>query len=120
MGRRTCRTHRKSFRHSSAKVAKTGSTGPSNGVRTARDGRGTRFKLWDRCSVLPERCAPMTHVDIPADAGDFRLLSRRAVDALRAPCPSGARFLRGMTSWVGFPSGLPSPTRREARYAGKT
>jgi dolichol-phosphate mannosyltransferase len=60
----------------------------------------------------------MTRIEIPADAGDFRLLSRRAVDAL-ARMPERARFLRGMTSWLGFPqAGV--QYERDARYAGKT
>jgi dolichol-phosphate mannosyltransferase len=54
--------------------------------------------------------------DIPANAGDFRLMSRRVVDAL-ASMPERARFLRGMTSWVGFrQTGV--EYRRDARYAG--
>jgi dolichol-phosphate mannosyltransferase len=60
----------------------------------------------------------MTAVEIPADAGDFRLLSRRAVDAL-ARMPERARFLRGMTSWVGYrQTGV--EYRREPRFAGET
>ncbi len=38
---------------------------------------------------------------ITPDAADFRLLSRRAVDALKS-MPEYHRFLRGMVSWVGF------------------
>jgi dolichol-phosphate mannosyltransferase len=54
--------------------------------------------------------------DIPENAGDFRLMSRRVVDALAA-MPERARFLRGMTSWVGFrQTGL--TYERDARYAG--
>jgi glycosyltransferase involved in cell wall biosynthesis len=57
-------------------------------------------------------------IEIPADAGDFRLLSRRAADALGA-MPERSRYLRGMTSWIGFrQSGV--PYRREARFAGET
>jgi polyisoprenyl-phosphate glycosyltransferase len=58
----------------------------------------------------------MAATDIPADTGDFRLLSRRAVDAL-ARMPERARYLRGMTSWIGFrQTGV--GYRRDARYAG--
>ena len=42
-----------------------------------------------------------TDVDIPLDAGDFRLMSRRALDALLA-MPEQARFIRGMVAWIGF------------------
>ena len=58
----------------------------------------------------------MAATDIPADTGDFRLLSRRAVDAL-ARMPERARYLRGMTSWIGFrQTGV--TYRRDPRYAG--
>jgi dolichol-phosphate mannosyltransferase len=54
--------------------------------------------------------------DIAENAGDFRLLSRRVVDALGS-MPERARFLRGMTSWVGFrQTGV--PYKRDARFAG--
>jgi len=58
----------------------------------------------------------MAATDIPADTGDFRLLSRRAVDSL-ARMPERARYLRGMTSWIGFPQTGVS-YRRDPRYAG--
>jgi dolichol-phosphate mannosyltransferase len=43
----------------------------------------------------------MTDVDMPPGAGDFRLVDRRALDAVRAMRESN-RYLRGMFSWVGF------------------
>ncbi len=42
-----------------------------------------------------------SHVPIPPDAGDFRLLDRRVVDALVA-LPERNRFLKGLYAWVGF------------------
>ncbi|HST13828.1 MAG TPA: glycosyltransferase family 2 protein [Gaiellaceae bacterium] len=55
---------------------------------------------------------------IPEDVGDFRLISRRVVQALSA-MPERARFLRGMTTWVGFrQTGV--EYRRDARFAGKS
>lgn len=57
-------------------------------------------------------------LDYPRDAGDFRLLDRRAVTALRA-MPERSRFLRGMTVWVGYTQAS-IPYRRDPRYAGDT
>jgi glycosyltransferase involved in cell wall biosynthesis len=59
-----------------------------------------------------------TEVDIPVDAGDFRLMSRRAVDVLQA-MPEQARFIRGMVAWIGFRQ-VPFPYNRERRFAGET
>jgi polyisoprenyl-phosphate glycosyltransferase len=86
------------------------------GLRTRRDGE-TLFKR-STASIFYRLLRGMTRIEIPADAGDFRLLSRRAVDAL-SRMPERARFLRGMTSWRGFPqAGV--QYERDARYAGKT
>ena len=44
-----------------------------------------------------------SRVRIPRDAGDFRLLDRRVVDALLA-LPERHRFMKGLYAWVGYPS----------------
>jgi dolichol-phosphate mannosyltransferase len=60
----------------------------------------------------------MTKVDIPVDTGDFRLMSRRVVEALRRS-PERHRFLRGMVSWVGYrQTGVVYD--RDERHSGKT
>jgi polyisoprenyl-phosphate glycosyltransferase len=86
------------------------------GVREEREGE-TRYKLWT-ARLFYRLIGRLSPVEIPAEAGDFRLLSRRAADALRA-MPERARFLRGMTSWIGFPQ-IGVTYRREARTAGTT
>jgi glycosyltransferase involved in cell wall biosynthesis len=50
-------------------------------------------------------------------AGDFRLMSRRVVDALRT-MPERRRFLRGMVAWVGYEQ-VPVEYRRAGRHAGR-
>ncbi len=55
---------------------------------------------------------------LPLDAGDFSLLDRRVVEALRA-LPERLRFPRGMRAWVGFRQ-IGVPYEREARRAGVT
>jgi polyisoprenyl-phosphate glycosyltransferase len=55
---------------------------------------------------------------IPADTGDFRLMTRRAVDALLA-MPDRVRYIRGMVSWIGFRQ-VPFDYARHPRAAGET
>jgi polyisoprenyl-phosphate glycosyltransferase len=83
-------------------------------VRERREGE-SRLRLL-AISMFYRLFRRMAATDIPADSGDFRLLSRRAVDAL-SRMPERARYLRGMTSWIGFQqTGV--AYRRDARYAG--
>lgn len=60
----------------------------------------------------------LSDVPIPLDTGDFRLMSRRVVDTLRA-MPERDRFVRGMVSWVGFRQ-VALPYKREERFAGES
>ena len=60
----------------------------------------------------------LTDTAIPLDTGDFRLMSRRALDALLA-MPEQARFIRGMVAWIGFRQ-VPFPYGRAERAAGET
>jgi polyisoprenyl-phosphate glycosyltransferase len=57
-----------------------------------------------------------TEIDIPVDTGDFRIMSRRALNALLA-MPEQSRFIRGMVTWIGFKQ-VPFPYDREERFAG--
>lgn len=43
----------------------------------------------------------VTHIDIPVDTGDFRIISRKVVLALRQ-MPEQNKFLRGQISWIGY------------------
>ena len=60
----------------------------------------------------------MTETPIPKDTGDFRLVSRRALDVFIA-MPERHRFIRGMIAWVGFRQ-EPIAYDRDRRFAGTT
>ena len=55
-------------------------------------------------------------IPIPEDVGDFRLLSRRAVAALRR-LPERSRFLKGLFAWIGYPT-RELAYDRDGRFAG--
>lgn len=60
----------------------------------------------------------LSTVDIPPDAGDFRLLDRKVVDALKA-MPERGRFMKGLYAWVGFRS-IPVTFEVQERETGQT
>jgi dolichol-phosphate mannosyltransferase len=60
----------------------------------------------------------LSDTEIPIDTGDFRLMSRAVVDALKN-MPERSRFLRGMVSWTGFRQTEVEYERSE-RFEGKT
>ncbi|HEY5189614.1 MAG TPA: glycosyltransferase family 2 protein [Solirubrobacteraceae bacterium] len=60
----------------------------------------------------------LAQVELQHNSGDFRLLDRRALDALLSMRERN-RFLRGMTVWVGYTQAA-VPYQRDSRYAGET
>lgn len=86
------------------------------GRRAARQGE-TLFK---RASayVFYRLLNRLSDTDIPNDTGDFRLVNRRALDAVLR-MPERSRFLRGMFSWVGFRQ-IGLEYVREERVVGET
>lgn len=60
----------------------------------------------------------LCEIDIPTDTGDFRLMSRRVVNAFKQ-MRERHRFVRGMVPWVGFRA-APFEYDRDQRYAGET
>ena len=60
----------------------------------------------------------ISHVSIPEHSGDFRLLSRRAADSIRA-FREQHRFMKGLYAWVGYPQKA-VPYQPDMRFAGKT
>lgn len=60
----------------------------------------------------------ISDIQIPVDIGDFRLMSRRSVDALNK-LPERNRYMKGMFAWVGMPT-VTLEFDRDARVAGQT
>ncbi len=60
----------------------------------------------------------ITSIHIPVDTGDFRLMDRKVVEALRQ-MPESHKFLRGQIAWVGYRQTF-IEYEREERHAGKT
>jgi glycosyltransferase involved in cell wall biosynthesis len=86
------------------------------GVRASREGE-TTFKLWT-AKLFYRLIRAMGAEYVRADAGDFRLLSRRGVEALKK-MREEHRFIRGMVGWIGFRVAEVSYVRT-ARVAGIT
>jgi dolichol-phosphate mannosyltransferase len=85
-------------------------------VRDDRDGE-SRAKL-ATAKWFYRLMGRMSEVPIPLDAGDFRLVDRRAVDAVSS-MREHSRYLRGMFAWVGYDqTGV--RYSRSARHAGRT
>ena len=85
-------------------------------VRKQREGE-TAFKL-ATASWFYKLFDHLAQVDLEPNSGDFRLLDRRALDALLS-MTERSRFLRGMTVWGGFTQTAVS-YERDARTAGET
>ena len=85
-------------------------------VRRARAGE-TAFKR-GTAKIFYRLLSKLAEIDIPLDTGDFRLMSRRALDALLS-LPEQARFIRGMVAWIGFRQ-VPIAYDRAERHAGQT
>lgn len=86
------------------------------GQRTARKGETASKCL--TASLFYRLLARLGEVPLPHDAGDFRLISRRAVDLLNR-MPERSRYIRGMVSWIGLKQ-VPLAYERQARFAGTT
>jgi glycosyltransferase involved in cell wall biosynthesis len=60
----------------------------------------------------------MTKIDMPNNAGDFRLMDRKIIEALKQ-FPERTRFMKGLYAWVGFKK-IAVPYEVQARAAGKS
>jgi glycosyltransferase involved in cell wall biosynthesis len=86
------------------------------GKRQSRAGESVskRFFAYSFYRILSK----VAGVSIPQDTGDFRLMDRKALDALLS-LKERHRFIRGMVSWVGF-NQTPLIYKRAERFAGET
>ncbi len=85
-------------------------------IREQRKGESW-FKLLT-AKVFYRMIYRITDIEIPVDTGDFRLMDRRVVEVMQQMREHN-RFIRGMTSWVGFKqTGVLYV--REARHSGVT
>lgn len=86
------------------------------GVRETREGEST-MKL-ATAALFYRLLTRLTNIQIPTDVGDFRLMSRRAVNEL-SRLREKDRFVRGLVSWIGFKqTGV--LYNRDKREAGET
>jgi glycosyltransferase involved in cell wall biosynthesis len=86
------------------------------GTRTARDGEGWLKRA--AAAAFYRVIGRLSKTPIPADTGDFRLLSPRALAALKQ-LRERHRFMKGLFGWVGF-NRVAIPYRREARLGGRS
>jgi dolichol-phosphate mannosyltransferase len=85
-------------------------------VRASRSGEGLLKRFL--AATFYKTFRRMASVDVPLDAGDFRLVDRKVIDALRQ-VRELHRFVRGLTCWVGF-SQAAVRYERAPRHAGVT
>lgn len=86
------------------------------GVRSHRDGETWLKKATSKWFYkLMQR---VSRVHVPSDTGDFRLMTRRAVQAI-SRLREEHRFMKGLFAWIGFPA-KPLYYHRESRVAGQT
>jgi len=77
----------------------------------------SRFKRWT-ANLFYRVMGRVSEVPIPSNAGDFRLLDRRVVEALKQ-LPERTRFMKGLFAWLGFRQAFVTYSRPE-RAAGAT
>ena len=85
-------------------------------VRADRRGE-SRFKMWT-ASAFYRLLHRITDVEIPVNTGEFRLMDRQVVLAMRR-LREQHRFMRGLSSWVGFRQ-IGIEYQRAERFAGDT
>ena len=84
--------------------------------RIKREDEGAMKKL--TASIFYKLLNKITTIDIPLDTGDFRIMNRKVVNALKQ-MPEKQRYLRGQIAWLGFKQTFVT-YERKGRNAGET
>jgi glycosyltransferase involved in cell wall biosynthesis len=88
-------------------------------VHAVRDQRAGETKLKRfSASLFYRLMKKISDSPVVLDAGDFRLMSRRAIIAIQS-LPERQRYIRGLITWVGFEQTVVH-FQRDARFAGET
>ena len=85
-------------------------------TRSARDGESSVKRM--TAAAFYRVMERLSDTPVPRDTGDFRLLSRRAVDAMRE-LRERQRFMKGLFGWIGYRQTAVG-YRREPRHAGRS
>jgi polyisoprenyl-phosphate glycosyltransferase len=86
------------------------------GLRRQRQGEGMLKR--GTAALFYRLMQRIGHADLPVDAGDFRLMTRRVLDILNS-MPEQHRFIRGMVSWIGLRQ-VPIVYDRAPRHSGES
>ena len=85
-------------------------------VRSKRKGEPRIKKVF--AHIFYRIMSRITEIHMTVDSGDFRLINRKAIDALNS-MPEQHRYMRGLAAWIGFNQGYINYVR-DARLSGKT
>jgi glycosyltransferase involved in cell wall biosynthesis len=80
-------------------------------IAVRRDRRGDSFLKRLSANLFYRAIGRMSDVPIPANAGDYRIMDRCVIDALKS-MPERNRFMKGIFAWVGFRQASMSSTAR--------
>jgi polyisoprenyl-phosphate glycosyltransferase len=86
------------------------------GLRRERQGEGMLKR--GTAALFYRLMRRVGYADLPVDAGDFRLMTRRVLDILNS-MPEQHRFIRGMVSWIGLRQ-VPFVYDRAPRHSGES
>ncbi len=87
-------------------------------LATRKNRQGETYLKKATASAFYKIIGKISHINIPANTGDFRLLDRKVVNAIKQ-LPERSRFMKGILAWPGFKT-TSVYFDRDPRHAGKT